>query len=134
MKNRGQKGFTLLMSMLIVGFVALTVAVTLLIGSVDYGKTSSHYYDTLRAQALAQSCAEIALQKLRDNQNYAGNETLSFGAQGSCDVLLVQGVGETNRIIQTRGSMDGKVSKIEVVVADLSPSVLVSSWQEVADF
>lgn len=137
MKNtKQQSGFMLLVSLLIIGGAAMIFAVGLLIYGFDYTYTSGNYEISRLAQNVANGCAEVALQKLRDNNSYAGDETLTFPAGESCKIFPILGSGTTNRVVQAQGWSVGQLStkRTEVRVATVAAHMVLTSWKEVTDF
>jgi methylthioribose-1-phosphate isomerase len=93
-------------------------------------KTSSNIEQSNQSKSFANACAEQALQQLRINPSYTGNGSIVFG-QGSC-VYTVSNAGQI--IIQSQGTAAAVARKVKITVDSVSPSIHVSSWQEVADF
>lgn len=128
------KGYVLLFSVIVVGAIAALVASSFLIMGLDYGYTSSLYVAEKQARVLADTCAEIALEKLKESVTYAGNETITFPAGEYCIISPVGGSGTSNRTVQAQGFDNNLVRKVKVEVSSTSPQMTVSSWQEVSDF
>ncbi|MFA5771090.1 MAG: hypothetical protein WC894_06405, partial [Patescibacteria group bacterium] len=84
-----------------------------------------------KARSLTDTCAEIALENIRENSSYSGSVSLSLG-----DGLCLFSVALTNGIwtINASGTVGAIVRRAKVVVTSASPKINVSSWQEVADF
>lgn len=83
------------------------------------------------AQRLAEGCAETALMEIRRDPAYAGNETVSFGAD-TCTirpVLLIAGI----TVIQTEATVDGHPYRLEIELDD-ADAVNVTSWAHVTVF
>lgn len=128
-----QKGYVILISVLVVSIVGLAIAASVITLGIGSSQTALSSQQSFQARALADACAEHALNELRQSTGYSGSETLSFGS-GSCDILAISGSGNTNRTIQASGTVDTLVRKVVVTVAEVQPQLIVSQWQEVADF
>lgn len=136
MRNHKPNGYVILISVLIIGAVALSVAVTLLFYGTELTVTSANFYNSELMQSATDGCAEIALQRLHDNPGYTGNETITFPPPGSrvCTIGAVLGTGNTNRTVQVTAVVNGMFGRIQIVIATLSPTLVISSWQDVTDF
>lgn len=136
MKDSKQSGFMLLISLLIIGGASMIFAVGLLVYGFDYTYTSGNYEISRLAQNVANGCAEVALQKLRDNNSYAGNETITFPAGESCKIQPILGPGTSNRVLQVQGWSVGQLAtkRTEVRVATVAAHMVLTSWKEVTDF
>ena len=128
-----RSGFITLVSVLVVGAVGLSIAVSLLLLGLGSSRTSFALQESNEAKALANACAEEALQKLRESVYYAGNETKTF-TLGSCQIQAVSGTGNLSRTLQTVGIVRQTQRKVKVIVSRVHPIPGITSWQEVADF
>lgn len=128
-----ESGVITLISTLIVGAIGLVLSLTILTLSVDASRTSTILEQSQQADAYGHACAEYALNQLRLNVSYAGNEILSF-TQGSCQVRPLLGSGNTNRTIQTIG-ISGTITKRGVVVVNTRiPTISLASWRDIGSF
>lgn len=84
MKRRN--GYIALVSFLIIGLVALSVAVSVSFLGIEVGKTSLTATRGEQTFWLAKSCLNQALLKLRNDQTYSGEE-LTFST-GSCTIII----------------------------------------------
>lgn len=85
-----------------------------------------------QAKALANACAEEALQEIQDLLVYEGSDTISLG-QGSCSYTVTR-LASQNRDIEASGTVGDVVRKIEISIDQIRPEINIVSWQEVADF
>lgn len=122
------KGFITLISVLIVGAVGTVIAVSLILLGISSSRTSFALEQSNQAKALANACAEEALQQIRDSTPYAGSDNLSFG-QGNCS-YSVTSQGDQNRTITALGTVGTIVRKIEVVIDTINPAIVIVSWRE----
>lgn len=122
------------------GFIALItviiiLAITLLIGlgfsliTISEAQMALQKNQSSQAYFLAYLCSEQALMKLKEDSNYTGDETLNL-ADGNCQILPIEG----KWIVKTIGNFKNQVKKIRVSIAQVNPQMIISSWQEVADF
>lgn len=125
-------GYILLLSVLILGAVALAAAVSILLLGLGSERTSFALEQSNQAKALANACAEEALQQIRDSTPYTGSGNLTLG-QGTC-AYAVTSQGGQNRTIIASGTVGTVIRKVKVIINNINPAITVTSWQEVADF
>lgn len=131
-KIKNKQGFMTLMSVLVTGAVALSAVLMIL--SMGIGSTQNSLTSTQGARAIyaASACAEEALQKIRDDQNFIGTENLTLGS-ATCE-FTVQNLGGESRSIASSGSVGTIIRRLEIQIDAISPMINIVSWQEVADF
>ena len=128
-----KRGFISLTSVLIISSVLMVISVGLLVRAVDDARiniTSQHSY---RALALADTCADIAIMKLKKILHYAGNEVIILES-GSCTINTISGTGNTNRAVESFADVAGHVRRVRVIVSQISPTTTISLWEEVPAF
>jgi len=124
--------YVLLLSVIILGAVSLTVALTLLLLSISTGRSSSSLQHGTMARFLANACAEEGLNQIRTNKTYTGTTNLTY-TTGTCSYVVTNTGGNT-RNIQAIGVVNNHTQRIVINLSALTPQLTVSSWQEVADF
>lgn len=132
-KKTKKKAFVTLVSVIIVGFVALSVAVGVLLIGIGADQATSNLERAAIARGYAEACAEEALYELKLDNTYAAGAVINF-TYGSCSVTSITGSGNTNRVVQVTGTVGAVVKKIEIDIAQLDPTLTLNSWQELADF
>ncbi len=125
-------GYITLISVLVVSAVGVTVAVSLILLGLGSSRTSFAVEQSNQAKGLANACAEEALQQIRDSILFTGSGILAFG-QGTCS-YTVTSQGAENRTITSSGTVGTIVRKVKIVINKINPTIIVTSWQEVADF
>lgn len=130
---KNKKGYIALISVLVISAVALSIAISTLLLGVGSIKTAFSLEQSSQAQALADSCLEVALQKI--SQGMASNKSMEINEEfGSCSSFIFSENGNVY-LINARGETDGVVKKIQARVKIISPgNTNFISWQEVADF
>lgn len=128
-----QDGFIALISILIIGAIILVISTGLSLRSIGESSMSFAQEQSQKAAALANLCAEQALMKLESVLNYSGNEIMTVDGM-SCTIFTITGSGNTNRTVTTQSTIGGYTKKTKLVVAQISPTMQITSWQEVADF
>lgn len=126
------RGFMTLISVLIVGTVGTAIAVSLILLGIGSSRTSFAIEQSNQAKALANACAEEALQQIRDLTPYTGDGSLTFG-QGDCSYTVTSQGGQ-NRTIVSTGTVDTTVRKVRVIIDAIYPLLVVVSWEELSDF
>lgn len=125
-----KRAYVTLLAVIVLSSVAVVMVTASLLISTENLQANGRVRTALEAKALAESCGEIALNKLKINTSYTGNEsiTLSFG---SCQIQTITGAGNTNRTIQTLATKDGITKRLTIVVQTVNPTTIITSWQEV---
>jgi len=128
------KGYIALISILIISALMLTISIGLSLRSIGETKMALAEQLSSRALALADACAEHALEKLKEDLNYSGNETIIIDGSDTCDVLATEGSDNNNRIVKTQATISDYVRKIKADIAVVNPEMQFNYWNEVADF
>lgn len=125
-------GFVALISVIIIGAAAVSVAVSLLLLGLGSSKTSFALEQSNQAKSLANACAEQALEIIRENPPYSGTGGLAL-SYGTCAYTVIDSGGQ-NRTINAGGTAGSIIRKVKVSVSQITPVINISSWQETADF
>lgn len=126
-----QKGFTALYVVVILGSISLGLVLWLATGSMWALHSAVDGKDSNQAKVLTDACAEVALETMRENTSYTGSGNQTIGGN-SCS-YTVSSDGGDNRTVQVTGTVGTIVRKLLITTTAFNP-LLVSSWQEVADF
>jgi hypothetical protein len=150
MNNNGNKinktpltnGFATLLGVLIVFIVAIAIATTILLIGTTSSKIMLVQDNFYKAKATADACAEIALQKLKDDPTFSGADHQSV-EDSNCDYSVsnnLQGDGTREISLESTGNSGDVVRKVKIS-ANISnplppelPLLSVTTWQEVPDF
>ncbi|MFH1749954.1 MAG: hypothetical protein ABH837_03640 [bacterium] len=127
------RGYVALVTVMIIGAVGVAVVSAAILGSLASSKSSLLSKQVKQASGLADACAEHALIQLKLDVNYTGNESISF-TNGTCEILDILNPGNTNRTVQTTGTVDNIIRKVEINIDEINPDLNISNWQEVGDF
>ena len=132
-KNRNWKsGYMALLGVLVVSAVAISITVSLVLLGLGSSRTTFAIQQGAQARALASACAEEALRTILDIPSFLGSGNLTLG-RGTCTYSVADS-GGGGRIIEAEGTVDNVVRKVRVSASSISPSIDLTSWQEVADF
>ena len=130
---RSRPGYIFLISILMIGVVAMAAMTSLLLISIGIARSGLALQQSVQASALAHTCAERALLSLWKDSGYSGNEALVF-AEGECDVLRTNGTGNENRSVCIEGRTGETVRRFEILIGRVLPSIQITSWREVDNF
>jgi hypothetical protein len=125
-------GYITLLSVLISSAIAVSITISIVLLGLASSRNSFSVEQSNQAKALADSCAEEALQEIRDSDSYSGSSSLSLG-QGTCSYTVTSGSGE-NKNIEAYGTVGTIVRKVEIDLNQLNPTLEATSWQDVEDF
>jgi len=122
------QGFVALVIVLIISAIALLIGLSISLLSVGEIKMSLQKSQSSQSYYLANLCAEEALMKLKDDIDYPG-EILNNIENGSC-IISVEG----NWIVKVSANFSNQTKKIKIIISQISPQMIISSWQEAANF
>lgn len=124
-----ESGYVALLTVMIVGAAATSIALVLLVSGADSQRSTLIEQQSKQARSLAIACAEEALQQVHDNIAYTGVVTLPLG-QGSC-TYTVTVTAPTTRSIAATGTVGNVIKKIQAYGTIATSSISITSWQEV---
>lgn len=130
-KKTNLDGYITLISVTIIGAVATAIVLYLLLSGTNASKNSLTTIYSAQARALANACAEEALQQIRDNTNFTGTNSIVF-SNGTCTYAVTNSGGDV-RTIFASSSVSNTIRKVRISTTALSPKINISSWQEVGD-
>jgi hypothetical protein len=126
-------GYIFLISVLVIGSIATTTAVSLILLGLATQQTGLAVVQSAQALELAQTCAERGLRSLHADLTYAGGDTFSF-TSGTCVIHHVGGAGNANRTLCVEGDSGNTVRRLEILIRKLYPQTTVASWKEVSAY
>jgi hypothetical protein len=122
-------GFIALVTVLIIFTIALLIGLSVSLLSINEAIMGLKKTQSSQAYFLANLCVEQALMKLKENINYSGGEIINIEG-GNCQILPIEG----NWTIKVLSNFQNQIKKIKIIIAQVNPKMVTSSWQEVADF
>lgn len=127
-----KRGYIALFSVIIIGAIGVAIMLSIMLLGVSTSRTDFALQQAGNAKMLASSCAEEALQKISETGTTSsmGNMTI---ASGTCSYIILSQNGQ-NVTINSTGITGTITSKVKVLIATTTPSVVLTSWQEVGDF
>lgn len=129
MSVQKQSGYVALLTVLIMGAVATSVAVTLLTTGTDSQRTALVELQSRQARMAAVACAEEALQIMHDTTSFTGTNNLNL-SPSSCTYTVTNTGGGSRTIIAT-GTSGNVVKKVQVYATIGASSISINSWQEI---
>jgi len=129
--HKKSSGYVTLISVLVVSAIGIAICASLILLGVGSSRTSFAVEQSNQAKGLASACAEEALQQIRDSTPFTGSGNLSLG-QGTC-AYTVTSQGGQNRTITASGTVGTIVRKVSIIINKITPLILLTSWQEVAN-
>lgn len=130
MTKDNKNGYIALISVIIIGFIILSLLISLTFISVSQQKSMIIQNQALRSYYLADACAHYAVVKLQENINYSGNESVAINSD-SCAVDRVTGSGNSNRTIYASADISGHRKEIIVVISSIKPKTIIKYWGEI---
>lgn len=120
-------GYILLISVVILGAIATSIAVALLFLGVGDSKNAISFQQSERAKAAVNGCAEEILEQIRENSSFAGSGNLAISGN-SCDYTIINTGGET-RSITVSSTASSVTRRASITITALNPQI-VATWQE----
>ena len=130
LNKKDERGYIVLLTVLIVGAVAASIASSLLFLGADASRQVNVKDKSFQSMAISDACAEEALEKIRESGTFTGIGSISF-TNGSCS-YNVTNTGGTNRQIIASSTVDTVIRKVKITLDKVKP-LNVTSWQEVVD-
>lgn len=127
-----RRGYIALISVIIIGAIGTAVMLSIMITGITSLKTDIALEQSGSAKILASSCGEEALQKILETGTTSASFSLVI-ASGTCSYVITSQNGQ-NITINATGDLGTLKSKVKIIIATTTPSVILSSWQEVGDF
>lgn len=122
-----EKGFSTLLVVILLGSVAMTLSFVLTTSSVWSIKSSVDTKNSNQAKSLVNACAEVALEKIRENNNFTGINNVVLS--GNTCTYEVFNTGGTTRNLVVSGTANGITRNLNITTSSFN-SLTISSWQE----
>ncbi len=131
LNKKDERGYIVLLTVLIVGAVAASIASSLLFLGTDASRQANVKDRSAQAMAMADACAEEALEKIRAAGTFTGIGSIIFD-NGSCSYNVVN-TGGTNRQVTASSTVETVIRKVKITLDKVKP-LNVTLWQEAIDF
>ena len=139
LKDKNNKGFLVLTLVLLVCGTVLIIVTGIMLRTVSEVNQTVDSEKALIAWGTVNACGEHALGQMATTQGglpgwaYTGNEALAVGTE-TCYIYGVEDGMAGAKLIKASSTVSGFTKKILIEVATNTPTVIVNSWQQVADF
>ena len=125
-----KKGYFAFLGIFVIFSITVVVALSLSFLSFYRLKNTNLLEDIVQARKLADTCAETALELVRQGTAEPAGSLNLFG--GSC-TYSTTGEG-VNKTIEAEATLDDVTKRVEITTSAISPEIIVDSWQEVESF
>lgn len=132
MPTHSSRGYTTLVSVLVVGAVGALISTALLLFGIGAAKTGVTLEQSHRAKAFVNACMEEALQQINNSTSFTGTATLSW-PEGNC-TYTVTNLGGANRSIVASSTVGAVIRRARTTIDKINPAIRVTAWQEVGTF
>lgn len=122
-----KKGFSTLLVVILLGSVALALALTLSTSSVWSIRGSMDSRSSNKARGLVNACAEVALEKIREDNTFSGSSSVVLDSN-TCN-YTISNIGGNTRGIIVSGIVNGITRNLNITTSAFNP-LIISSWQE----
>ncbi len=126
MKNK--RGYVMLISVLVFTVVGGVIALATMTMGIMSVQNNDALIFSAKSRSLANACGELALQEIKDSVLYTGTTVENIG-DGTCQYTVsIDGLG---RDIDVEAHVNEYYSRLDIQVDQVTPTINVSSWQEV---
>jgi hypothetical protein len=122
------RGFAAILSVVLVSGIALIASVAVAANYIIQSREITDRIFAIQARSSANSCAYIALLRLKLNNSYNGNEDISVD-KVICRIESVVANGVARTVYAT-ATVSGYASRVKVEITDVS-EFFVNSWREI---
>jgi hypothetical protein len=132
--NQQPRGYVLLLTVIFLSVIAATIVGSLLLLGLAHSQTGLALQQADQARYFSQACAETALDNLRQNSSYAGDQTLAVGG-GSCQIAPIT-FSSPDYNIQTQAAVGPAVynllveAQLQTTSTSSTTLVQVDSWHQ----
>ncbi len=126
-----KRGYIALMSVILMGALGVAVMISVISQGITSSKTELSLQQSGQARVLATACVEEALQIILETATTSRAAALTLGT-GSCSYSITKPLSSV--IINSTGNYGTLVKRVQVILSTSSPSIVLSSWQDVSDF
>jgi len=125
--RRQADGYVALSSVLVIAAVVLVIGISVSLLSISESQMSLAEKKKEETIDFVESCLEDALLRINEDESYSGG-TLSL-PEGDCTINISQTGNDWT--ITAEGTLDGFTKTIEVQLERTSPTMALTSWQEI---
>jgi len=130
MNNKRQSGVAILISVLIIGALAFVVVISTMAIGVSVYQSSFDLQRGVQVRGLSNVCFQEAIKQIIESGSASGNITLSTGI---CNYTILN-LGGDDREIRSEGQAGDYYNRVKIIIDQISPSINITSYEEVSDF
>ena len=130
--NRNTKGYIALLSVIAVSAIGTAIMLAIILSGVNAARNDIVLQQGVAAGVLADSCGEEALQKILETATTSSLGNLTIDGN-TCTYEVTSQNGQ-NITINSTGVVGTVSNRVKIIIATTSPSIVLSSWQEVDSF
>lgn len=124
--TRKQRGIAALLTVIVIGMATLAMVITSTLLGIDRLDTGVFIGKSREALALADSCLDDALRRLKiDPLNIPADYSLSLD-NGSCIINISDG-----HIIRSTGQVENLVRHLQADFSVIGDRIILNDWQEI---
>ena len=127
-----ERGAVLLLSVIIMGAIAVSVVSALIVGGIDNTQLSAQQQAATEAQTQAELCVEEALLQVKNSNTVSGTTVITTGGN-SCSFTIING-GGSNRTINSEAQVGDVIKRLQITLDRLNPQLNVTKWENVTSF
>jgi type II secretory pathway pseudopilin PulG len=126
--KQNDKGFSTLIIVIVLGVIALSLTLAISTSSVWSIRANMNAKTSNITKSLVNACAEVALEKMRENNSYVGTDNVTLNGN-TCSYTIIDAGGNT-RSITISGAVNDITRKLFITTNDSDPITIIS-WREV---
>lgn len=131
--NKKQKGYAVLYIVILVGSAVLAIVVYYSWLASFSLRNEFQMRNSKQARYLADTCGEVALEIIRENESFSGSGNIASIFGGSCEYqvnIIDSQYGEVN----ATGNFKDAERKVKISIDKSGSALKATSWRDVADF
>jgi hypothetical protein len=134
-----RSGYVLIIGVILLGAVALTIAVSLLLTGIGNVRSQLVLTHAIGARALAEACIEEAIIRIKHDVNDRETGNIDVGER-SCAIESIEELEPYTYRIRASGSYEEAFARIEAVITaevgqdDVVLALFLLDWRQVGDF
>ncbi|MFA6474700.1 MAG: hypothetical protein WCV88_00690 [Patescibacteria group bacterium] len=121
-------GYTILVAVILISAVALIVATTLALTSINSLRDQRIDNAAVIAQATVNGCGELALLAIQQNTSFTG--TVNTTVNGNACTYIVTNTGGSTRTVTATATYNTVTRNITILVNQVTPNITFTSWLE----
>jgi len=124
--ENNRSGYVTLMLVLITGALGVGIAISLILRGIGISRSSFTEEQSAQSIAYAESCAEEALQQIRNSTPFTGSGSQIF-SNGTCS-YNVSSLGGDNRLIIASSTVQNISRTLSISITQINPKIVISNW------